>query len=74
MNFNETTTKFVSNFVLPKIYQDEINDSNLKDIINYIEDEFEKPLSLKIASGEDIDFDFFTLVNNVISDLCLNAK
>ena len=74
MHFNETTKDFVKNLVLPKIYQEDINSSNLQDIIDFIEDEFEKPLSVKIASGEDVDFEFFTLVNNVISDLCINAK
>ena len=74
MHFNDTTKNFVTNFVLPKIYEEDINSSNLQEIIDFIEDQFEKPLSVKLASGEDIDFDFFTLVNNVISDLCLNAK
>ena len=72
MNCKESTLNFVSNYVLPKMSEKDINNDNLKDIISYIEEEFEKPLSVKLACGENIDFDFFTLVNSVISDLITN--
>ena len=72
MNCKESTLNFVSNFVLPNIYEENITKDNLKNIVTYIEEEFEKPLSVKLASGENIDFEFFTLVNNVIVDLLAN--
>ena len=63
------TREFINQYVLPSFDYSDSKELKIKDIISYIEENFEKPLSIKIASGDVIDYDFFLLVNSVISDL-----
>ena len=52
----------------------EVTSNNVKSLIKYIEENFEKPLSVNLACGEEIDLDFFLSVNTVLNDLSLNSK
>ena len=72
MCLSEQTINFVNKFVLPKIGDNELNNENISKVIKYIEKEFEEPLSQGIASGEYVDLDYFTFLNNIISDLVIN--
>ena len=51
-----------------------LTSNNVKSLIKYIEENFEKPLSVNLACGEEIDLDFFLSVNTVLNDLSLNSK
>lgn len=74
MKLNSLTNIFVKNYVFPYIEEEEINVNNVKDIIQYIVENYETPLSNELALGNDIDYEFFLSVNAVLNDLSLNSN
>lgn len=74
MELQELTKNFVAKYVYPRNGIKEVTSNNVKTLIKYIEETFEKPLSIDLASGEEIDLDFFLSVNTVLNDLSLNSK
>lgn len=74
MELQELTKNFVAKYVYPRNGIKEVTSNNVKTLIKYIEETFEKPLSVNLASGEEIDLDFFLSVNTVLNDLSLNSK
>ena len=74
MELQELTKNFVAKYVYPRNGIKEVTNNNVKSLIKYIEETFEKPLSIDLASGEEIDLDFFLSVNTVLNDLSLNSK
>ena len=74
MELQELTKNFVAKYVYPRNGIKEVTSNNVKSLIKYIEENFEKPLSVNLACGEEIDLDFFLSVNNVLNDLSLNSK
>ena len=74
MELQELTKNFVAKYVYPRNGIKEVTSNNVKSLIKYIEETFEKPLSIDLASGEEIDLDFFLSVNTVLNDLSLNSK
>lgn len=74
MKLNKLTNDFINNYVIPHIDIKEVNEGNIKELISFIEETYEKPLSLELASGSEIDYDFFLSVNDVLNDLSLNSR
>ena len=74
MELQELTKNFVAKYVYPRSGIKEVTSNNVKSLIKYIEENFEKPLSVNLACGEEIDLDFFLSVNTVLNDLSLNSK
>ncbi len=74
MELQELTKNFVAKYVYPRNGIKEVTSNNVKSLIKYIEENFEKPLSVNLACGEEIDLDFFLSVNAVLNDLSLNSK
>ena len=74
MELQELTKNFVAKYVYPRNGIKEVTSNNVKSLIKYIEENFEKPLSVNLACGEEIDLDFFLSVNIVLNDLSLNSK
>ena len=63
--------QFLKKFVFPYTDFKEITNNNIKDLIFFIEEAYTKPMSIELASGNEIDFDFFDDVNYVINELSL---
>ena len=74
MELQELTKNYVAKYVYPRNGIKEVTSNNVKSLIKYIEENFEKPLSVNLACGEEIDLDFFLSVNTVLNDLSLNSK
>ena len=57
MELQELTKNFVAKYVYPRNGIKEVTSNNVKSLIKYIEENFEKPLSVNLACGEEIDLD-----------------
>lgn len=74
MKVSEKTKSFIENYVYPEIGIKEVTHDNVKELIHYIEENFEKPLSMELAEGGNIDYDFFLSLNHILNDLSLNSR
>ena len=52
MELQELTKNFVAKYVYPRNGIKEVTSNNVKSLIKYIEENFEKPLSVNLACGE----------------------
>ncbi|MBR1581569.1 MAG: hypothetical protein IJ656_00915 [Bacilli bacterium] len=74
MELSVNTKSFLSEFVFPHFVNSDLNSKNIDEIIDYIVENYEKPLSLSIADGEFVDLENFENIGNVILDLSSYAR
>ncbi len=72
MNLSLKTKRFISSYVLPFNKNLKLVKENIGDLIEYITNTYERPMSKQIANGEMIDYDLFSEVNLVLNELSSN--
>lgn len=67
--YSKKAESFINNYVLSKLGYDSISDDNIVEIVDYIIDNYEVPLSQAKEAGEKIDEEMLELASSVVTEI-----
>ena len=67
--YSKQTMEFIEVEVLPKLKLEKIDDDNIGQIIDYIIEQYEIPLSQAQEAGEEIDVELLELVSSIVTEV-----
>lgn len=72
MNLSKKSLSFIEKNVLHNLGLESVTMDNLKDIVDFISDNYEIPLAQAKEAGEPIDEDLLELASSVITEITTN--